>query len=86
MDLQANALLASHCGLYCGACRRYKDGNCLTCHGNDRGTWCQIRECCQSHGYNSCANCEEFGDPAQCPKYSNVVSRILRYAGKLMER
>jgi hypothetical protein len=71
--------LISYCGLYCAACRGYLKGKCAGCHNNEKATWCKVRTCCISNHYQSCADCKEFSDPANCKKYNNVVSKIFGF-------
>ena len=48
------------CGLYCGACRKYRMGKCPGCHENKKASWCKIRKCCMEKGFHSCAECERL--------------------------
>lgn len=65
------------CGLYCGACRKFKRGKCTGCLTNEKASWCEIRTCCIEHGYASCADCTEFTDLKQCRKFNNVIGKIM---------
>lgn len=48
----------AYCGLYCGACKSQLKGKCPGCYGNEKATWCEIRKCCNEHGYATCADCQ----------------------------
>lgn len=65
------------CGLYCGACRSHLKGRCGGCRAKLSATWCAVRTCCIEHGRRTCAECAEFPDPRECPKFDNWVSRTL---------
>jgi hypothetical protein len=75
-EITADKNLVAYCGLYCGACKSYLRERCPGCHENAKATWCTIRTCCAEHGYQSCADCNEFKDPKQCAKFDNFVSRV----------
>ena len=62
------------CGLYCGACRKFMSGRCPGCKDNEKASWCKIRQCCNTKGYNTCAECER--DIIKCTTYSNLLSKI----------
>lgn len=65
------------CGLYCGACGRYRRGRCPGCRENEKATWCKVRACCLEHGHASCADCTEHADPADCRKLNNFMAKVL---------
>lgn len=71
--------LVAYCGLYCGACPRYRKDKCPGCHDNAKATWCKIRSCNIEHGYQSCADCQEFADPHDCAKFHNLFSRAIGF-------
>lgn len=71
--------LISYCGLYCGACFKYKKGKCPGCALNTKATWCKIRTCCMEKAIDSCAQCDEFVDVKQCKKYNNPVSKLFEF-------
>ena len=75
-EIVADAGLVAKCGLYCGACKRHRKGKCAGCAENTKAGWCKIRSCTIERGYSSCADCTEFSDPADCPKFENWMSRI----------
>jgi hypothetical protein len=68
--------LVAACGLYCGACGKYKKGKCPGCAGNEKATWCGIRTCCKQKGIANCAQCQEFTNPNDCKKFNNFFSKI----------
>ena len=72
----ADKNLVAYCGLYCGACKSYLKGKCPGCHENTKATWCQIRKCNIAHAYESCADCKEFTDIMECPKFNNFFSKF----------
>ncbi len=74
-DIVADAGLVAKCGLYCGACKKHLKGKCQGCAENAKASWCKIRSCTMEHGYGSCADCEEFPNPADCPKFDNWMAR-----------
>lgn len=47
----------AYCGLYCAECRSFKKGSCLGCYDNEKASWCEIKKCCISNGYSTCADC-----------------------------
>ena len=69
--------LVAACGLYCGACGRYKKGKCEGCRDNEKATWCGIRSCCVEKNYNSCADCIEYTDLKKCKKFNNFMGKIM---------
>jgi len=78
--------LVAACGLYCGACRRYRRGRCPGCGDLDlcRAGWqrpvikllkrCSIRRCCHRQGLATCADCAT--DASLCPKLNTPLSRL----------
>lgn len=48
----------AYCGLYCGACRKWKKGKCPGCYHNEKASWCEIRKCCRENDYATCADCQ----------------------------
>lgn len=68
----------AYCGLYCGACKSQLKGKCPGCYGNEKATWCEIRKCCNEHGYATCADCldnPEHMHPVQKEKESQIGSK-----------
>ena len=72
----ADAGLVACCGLYCGACRRYRQGKCPGCRENTKAGWCKVRACCLEREYASCADCAEFADPNDCQLFNNFIARV----------
>lgn len=68
--------LIARCGLYCGSCGKFLRGRCPGCHGNEKASWCKIRNCCTEHSYASCADCTIFTDPVACAKLNNLLGRL----------
>ncbi len=74
--ITADVNAISRCGLYCGACKKYRSGACSGCAENDKATWCKIRSCCHEHGYASCADCQEHADATDCETFDNLMGRF----------
>jgi hypothetical protein len=68
--------LVAYCGLYCGACGKFKKGGCPGCAGNEKASWCEVRKCNIAHGFSSCAVCTEFSDVMDCKKFNNFFSKV----------
>ncbi len=75
-QIEKSADLVAYCGLYCGACGRYRKDKCPGCKENRKATWCKLRTCCIDHQFGSCADCTEFVDPHDCAKFNNIISKI----------
>lgn len=78
-DIKNDPKLVAFCGLYCAACGKYQKEKCAGCAENSKATWCKLRSCCLENGYTTCADCEEFGDPRECAKFNNFMSRIFGF-------
>jgi len=68
--------LVAYCGLYCGSCRKYLNGDCLGCQKNNKASWCKVRICCLENRYLSCADCEKNKNSEDCKKLNNFVSKV----------
>lgn len=68
--------LVAICGLYCGACPRYRKGKCPGCREYVKATWCKLRTCGLERGYESCAECVDYREVNDCPKFNNFISRL----------
>jgi hypothetical protein len=75
----ADSGLVAYCGLYCGSCKGFLKDKCPGCHRNEKATWCGVRTCCIGSGYASCAECKEFGDPNDCKKFNNAISKVIGF-------
>ena len=71
--------LVAACGLYCGACGKYKKGACPGCAKNEKAAWCTVRSCCLQKVIATCADCQEFSDPKDCKKFNNFFSKIIGF-------
>ena len=71
--------LVAFCGLYCGACRRYRTDSCPGCRDNLKATWCKIRSCCLDQKYSSCADCRDFSNVQDCRKFNNAIAKIFAW-------
>ncbi|NTU98968.1 DUF3795 domain-containing protein [Candidatus Falkowbacteria bacterium] len=78
-EVKNDPALVAFCGLYCGACGKFKSGKCPGCAGNEKASWCAIRKCCMEHNYKSCADCTEFADVMECKKYNNFFSKVIGF-------
>lgn len=78
MDNGAKKELVAYCGLYCGACGRYRKGKCPGCRKNEKAAWCSVRQCGIANGHDSCADCRLFSDQMECAKFNNLFSKIFR--------
>ena len=74
--IKVDPKLVAYCGLYCGACGRFRKGGCPGCAENTKAGWCKIRSCCAEHAYSSCADCREFALVTECKKFDNFMARI----------
>ncbi len=68
--------LVSACGLYCGACHKYKKGKCTGCADNDKATWCKIRTCIRENRYQTCADCTTYPDVHDCKKFNTLFAKF----------
>ncbi|MBF0120241.1 MAG: DUF3795 domain-containing protein [Desulfobacterales bacterium] len=75
-EIIADKSLASYCGLYCGACRRYLNDSCPGCPKNDKASWCKVRMCCIEKKYLTCSDCKEINNLSECTKLNNLISKI----------
>lgn len=76
------AVLVASCGLYCGACYKYKKGKCPGCAENEKASWCKIRVCTKENGYHTCAECTEFADVHECKKFNTLFSKFFAFVFK----
>lgn len=74
MNANLTPLIAA-CGLYCGACRKYKKGSCPGCREYDKATWCAVRTCCRDHVWQSCAQCTLM-PLDRCGKFNSFISKV----------
>lgn len=74
MEIKVDVSTIAACGLYCGACRKFLKGACPGCHKNEKAGWCKIRQCCQSKGFATCAECEM--DVKACKIHSNFIGKV----------
>lgn len=71
----------AYCGLYCGACKSLKKGKCPGCYGNEKASWCAIRECCRENGYTTCADCRLM-PLRECKKYNNFIAGVIGFISR----
>ena len=76
-EIIADTKLIAACGLYCGACRKYRMGKCSGCHENEKASWCNIRKCCKEKGIHTCAECKM--KVKECKSYNNLISKICEF-------
>ncbi|WDP89575.1 MAG: DUF3795 domain-containing protein [Desulfobacter sp.] len=72
----ADKRLVAPCGLFCGACHRYKKEKCPGCRDLARATWCKIPDCAREKGLTTCSGCTQFADVNQCKTFNNLISRF----------
>ena len=75
-ETKADTKLIAKCGLYCGACGRYKKGKCKGCMENEKASWCKVRICCLDKEIDSCADCNEYSNVMACGKYNNFMAKL----------
>lgn len=75
-NVENNPQLVAYCGLYCGACGKYRSGKCPGCAKNQKASWCGIRKCCMINNYKSCAECKQHDSIMECKKFNNMFSKI----------
>ncbi|MBW2609083.1 MAG: DUF3795 domain-containing protein [Deltaproteobacteria bacterium] len=68
--------MVAYCGLYCGACKKYRIEKCPGCHENEKAAWFKIRSCCIENQYASCADCKQFEDINDCKLFNNFMSKF----------
>ena len=78
-NVQINSRNIAYCGLYCEACNKYLNDKCPGCAHNEKATWCEVRKCCMSNSYKSCADCTEYSDPKECGNFHNPISRVIGF-------
>ena len=73
--------LIAACGLYCGACRKYRQEKCPGCRISNRIQpltkrlqKCKIRSCCFNKGFQTCAQCNM--DVSECKLHNNWKSKL----------
>jgi len=73
--------LIGACGLYCGACRKYRKGRCPGCASQADSVlekWpqrCRIRRCCREQAFHTCAECDT--DVTVCRHHNTFVNRLV---------
>ena len=87
-EITIDAKMVAACGLYCGACKKYRMGKCPGCHENEKASWCKIRKCCMEKGFHTCAECERLRvgerssgmmDVKDCRLHNNFVSKFFAF-------
>ena len=76
-EIKTDRLYIAACGLYCGACRKYRMGKCPGCKNNEKASWCKIRKCCSEKGFHTCAECDK--DVEGCRLHNNFVSKLFAF-------
>lgn len=74
-------LNVAYCGLYCGACAKFKKGKCGGCQVNEKASWCEIRTCCRDNNYTTCADCSMMPLNA-CKKYNNFIAKVIGFVSR----
>lgn len=75
-EQQKKGALVAYCGLYCGACAKFKKGKCEGCFKNEKATWCKIRICNIENGYQSCADCTKYAEVNECKMFNNIFAKF----------
>ena len=75
--IQTDKQTIAACGLYCGACRKYRTDKCPGCHKNEKASWCKVRQCCMEQGFRTCAECNK--DVRTCHHYNNFISKVFAF-------
>lgn len=71
------AFIIAACGLYYTNCKKYRSRFCSGYQKNEKASWCNVRACCMTHNYRSCADCNEYDDPKECKLFNNGFSRFI---------
>ena len=74
--IYVNRELIAACGLYCGACRKFRKGRCAGCRLTEDNhlQWCKIRKCCHEQGYHTCAECGTAVE--DCKTHNNLIGKL----------
>ena len=81
-EIKADIQLVASCGLFCGACGAYLKEKCEGCQKAENRSWCKVRTCCHHKGITTCAECQEFPNPADCSTFNNLISKIFAFIFK----
>ena len=76
-EITVDINMIAACGLYCGACKKYRMGKCLGCHENEKASWCKIRKCCMEKGIHTCAECQM--DVKNCRIHNNLIGKFFAF-------
>ena len=88
-EIEVNTKMIAACGLYCGACKKYRMGKCQGCNTSDTDNpglgqllnkWpqrCKIRKCCIEKSYHTCAECEM--DVEDCRLHNNLIGKFFAF-------
>ncbi len=71
--------LVSPCGLYCGACKKFKAHSCPGCIETKKKNRCKVRACVIRKNIRTCASCDEYENTMECPKLNNYISKIFSH-------
>lgn len=71
----------AYCGLYCSECGSFRKGKCAGCYGNEKATWCEIRKCCRTNNYATCADCVIM-PLRECKKYNNIFAKVIGFVSR----
>ena len=87
-EIEVNTKMIAACGLYCGACKKYRMGKCPGCHETEKASWCKIRKCCMEKGFHTCAECERLRvgerssgmmDVKDCRLHNNLIGKFFAF-------
>lgn len=76
-DIVVDANWVSACGMYCGACPKWRRGECPGCRGNKSAIYCRVRRCVRRRGIRSCADCDTYTDLRRCTKVNGLLFRTV---------
>ncbi len=67
--------LVGCCAIYCGLCTKFQSAaksRCIGCRLGEQRSWCSIWRCCvKKHGFETCAECDEY----PCERYQRRWSK-----------
>ena len=91
MDLRTDTNLISYCGFYCGACSKFKKGQCVGCKGDNPKCAtgykaCKVRPCCIKNEYSTCADCDKFVSVKDCKIYNPLMIRFGQFITRTNRR
>lgn len=68
--------LVSPCGIYCGACKKFKARSCAGCVESKKKARCKVRACVIEKKIHTCASCDTYKNTMECHKLNNFMSKL----------